>query len=96
MADLASTDVIKALRRPETVFTENYLNDPIRFAPDPRFHPESVIRQLNEYNVIERDNAEFAVVDLNADGAQFYPLPMITPIYKKAVVRKVVNTKIEP
>jgi hypothetical protein len=93
MAILAPADLIASLRRPKTVFTENYLNDPIRFPPDERFYPVSALRQLGEYTVVERDNAEFPVVDLNATGSQYYAVTMVSPTFKRDVVRKLYLSK---
>lgn len=84
MPQLAPSDLIVSLRRPTTIFTNSYLNDPIFFPADPRFDPISAIRQLDAYIILPRDLAQFAIVELNQATNQFYS----TTMYSRTVPRE--------
>lgn len=83
MAELANVEQIAALRRPKQLFTQAYLDDPITVITDERFIPETRLKQLNEIAVVERDQADFATVDINAVGAQNFPVLMTTTVYER-------------
>jgi hypothetical protein len=91
MAQLAPHEEIANLRRPKILITEDFLNDPIHIETDDRFHPETVLRQLDEFPVITRDGANFVIVDLGVSGAAYYPVQMFTQNYKRAELTKYIN-----
>jgi hypothetical protein len=73
MADRANQEQVNALRRPLIIYTDAYLNDPIQFTRDIRFDAESALRNADpNLPIIDRDEAEFAVVDLNSQDSQYY------------------------
>lgn len=94
MAELAPQEEIVALRKPEQIFTQNYLNDPIRFDTDARFVPDTVLRQLGEKVIVNRDQAEFAVFEMNAADAQWYPVTMFRPVYHRFDLERAVKRQI--
>lgn len=94
MAELAPPEVIAALRRPKQIYTEAYLNDPIKFDTDIRFIPETVIGQLNEIEVLPRDTADFVVVELNNAEQQYYAVTMFSALYNKDDFKKIIDRRI--
>ncbi len=88
MAQLAPEDVVASMRRPEVITTHAYINDPIKFTVDGRFYPETVLAQIGEIPIVDRDGANFAVIEYGTTGKTFYPIPMTSPIYKHAAVKK--------
>ena len=76
MAELAPNEEIVRLRKPQQIFTDAYLNDPIQFAPTEPFNVESAVEQLQTVPVVRRDFAQFLQVELNATGSQLYPVQM--------------------
>lgn len=91
MAELAPQEIIASLRRPKTLFTESYLNDPIFINTDERFHPETVLEQLNEISVVKRDGGNYAIIDLSTTGSVFYPVTMISPLFNRVAYMKTVD-----
>jgi hypothetical protein len=91
MAELAPQELIASLRRPKTILTDAYLNDPIQFDPDDRFEPESVLRQLNEIPIVDRDSVEFVMADINKQHEQWYPITMFRIRYSRGDVARVVD-----
>lgn len=81
MAELAPKEVIASLRRPKVLFTKAYLDTAIKTKTDERFHPETSLRQLNEIAVVDRDGANFALVDVGVSGSVYYPVHMTSPVY---------------
>lgn len=94
MAELAPKDVIASLRRPKQIYTEGFLDDPLKFDTDKRLEVETLLRELNEITMVERDQAEFAVIDIGADGEEYYPVPMYTLDYNRSDVERKVNKRI--
>lgn len=92
MAELAPKDVIASLRRPRLIFTDAYLNDPIKFEVDDRFQPETVLKQLDDIAIIDRDGAQFAIVDVGVSGSLYYPVEMNSPLYKRSMLLKNIDT----
>jgi len=93
MAELAPKDLITSLRTPQYLFTDSYLNDPIKFPADPRFVPETVVRQLEAFIVLPRDLAQFAVVELNTTDQQFLTVSMYKTAYNRDDFNKVIKRK---
>lgn len=91
MAELAPQEVIASLRRPKTLFTEAYINDPIFINTDERFHPETALQQFNEIAVVKRDGGKYAVIDLNSTGSIFYPIHMYNPLLNRAAYFQTVD-----
>jgi len=84
MAQLASLEEIASFRKPKQIYTQAYLDDPIRFNTDERFIPESLIRQVQDFPTVNRDFAQFVSVNLSATGSQFYPVSMYTSALNRA------------
>lgn len=76
MPPFASDKEIADLRRPKQLYTTAYINDPIFFNTDQRLTPESVLAQVQNFTVVQRDFAQFATVHLSATASQFYPVAM--------------------
>lgn len=84
MAQLASAEEIALFRKPKEIYTQGYLDDPIRFETDERFTPESLVRQVQDFPTIGRDFAQFVSVNLSATGSQFYPVSMYNSALNRA------------
>lgn len=84
MPELASLDEIAGLRKPKQIFTQAYLDDPIQFTTDQRLIPETLVRQVQDFPVVNRDFAQFLSVNLSATGPQFYPVSMYTSAINRA------------
>ena len=91
MAELAPQEIIASLRRPKTLFTEAYLNDPIFVNTDERFHSETVLTQLNEMPVVKRDGGKYAIIDLSFTGSLFYPVHMTSPLLNRIAYEKTID-----
>lgn len=94
MTQLAPADVITTLRRPKYLFTDSYLNDPIKAIDIVQFLPQTVIAQLNAYIVLPRDHAEFTVVELNQAVQQFYVAQMYSRTIDRTDYERVVDRRI--
>ena len=91
----APQEVIVSLRRPVTLFTDSYLNDPILFAADPRFNPITAVQQLDVYIVLPRDLAQFTIVELNEATNQFYTATMYSRTLKRESFARVIDRRIK-
>jgi hypothetical protein len=91
MAELAPDELIASLRRPKTIFTQNYLNDPINFDPDERFEPESAIRQLQQLSIVNRDSVGYALADINKRESQWYPITMFRPVLARQDIGRTID-----
>jgi hypothetical protein len=91
MAELAPNEVIASLRRPAVIFTENYLNDPVKFDPDERFEPESTLRELRKIAIAERDSVGYALVDINKREPQWYPKMMYRLVHSQPDVTRTID-----
>jgi hypothetical protein len=89
--ELLPPDAIARIRYPTQIFTEAYLNDPIRFEPDPRFNAESVTRQETDLPVVLRDYAEFLEVNLNSKTAIEFPVTMYRRILNRFDYDRVID-----
>jgi hypothetical protein len=79
-------------RSPTIVFTDAYLNDPIKFVQDPRFAPETALRELPSQSLALRDEFGYLQINLNTTEPQNYPVRMITTVLNRYDFKKVVNT----
>ncbi len=93
MAELATNEQIAALRRPVQLFTQAYLDDPITVPTDQRFIPETVLKQLNVIAVIDRDQSDFAQVDINAQDEQNYPVHMVARVFERTEYLRTIDKK---
>jgi hypothetical protein len=84
MAQLASLDEIAKFRKPKEIYTQAYLDDPIKFTTDLRLTPETLIRQVQDFPTVNRDFAQFVSLNLSATGSQFYPVSMYTSALNRA------------
>lgn len=93
MAEIAPKDLIYALRKPKVIFTKAFVDDPITFNTDERLLPDSLVRQTETISVVERDVANFAIVDTGVSGSVYYPSFMMSPTYKQEHVEKYIDTE---
>lgn len=91
MATLATQEQIAALRRPKQLFTQAYLDDPITVVSDQRFIPETALRELDQIAIIERDQSDFATVDINAEAEQNFPVHMFSVVYERTEYLRTVD-----
>jgi hypothetical protein len=73
------------------IFTDAYRDDPIQFKPDQRLIPETVLRQLDSESLVERDPAEYAVVNVNAANSVNYTVTMISAVYNRDDVERKID-----
>jgi len=91
MPNLAPEDVILQLRRPTTLYTDQYLNDPIEVTTDQRFIPETALRQFEEISVVTRDTADFIEVVVGGTSPAIYPVLMQSPVYNRDDFTRIVD-----
>jgi hypothetical protein len=88
MRELLPQDQVSMVRRPTVVFTQAYLDDPIRFTPDVRILPETLARQLQQTTSVVRDFADFVEINLSSAIPQLYPVPMHSIIYRRSDINR--------
>jgi hypothetical protein len=91
MAELAPQEVIASLRRPKVIFTQDFIDDPIKINTDERFHPETVLRQIEDIPVSDRDGANFVIVDIGLKTPSWYPIHMLSPLYNRVAYTTHIN-----
>lgn len=91
MAELASQAQIAELRRPKLLFTQAYLDDPITVNNDERFIPETKLASLDVISVVERDQADFASIDINESEPQNFPVHMMTRVFERTDFLRVID-----
>ena len=94
MPELAPIDLIASLRRPQQLFTQSYLDDPIQFPADPRFLPITAVKQLNAYIILPKDLAQFNIVELNQATNQFYTATMYSRTIKREDFQRLIDRRI--
>ena len=92
MSELVPQDQISMVRRPTVIFTNAYLNDPIKFTPDVRILPETLARQLQQEASVMRDFADFMEINLSSAVPQLYPIAMYSTRYYRADVGRIVKS----
>jgi hypothetical protein len=85
----APEDIAAASRHPQIIVTDAFLNDPFEFKTDARFDPIPALKEASELVIVDRDVAEFSVIDLGASGQQIYPVVMFSPTYNRENYEKV-------
>lgn len=91
MPSLAPEEVILQLRRPAVLYTNEYLNDPIKFNVDQRFIPETVLKQFDSISVVERDNADFIEISVGSPSASIYPVYMMSSVYNQDDYNRIID-----
>jgi hypothetical protein len=94
MPVLAPHDVAVLNRHPKLIFT-NATAEPIEFTNDIRFDPDSLVKEVTTETVVERDYADYAVIDLGVPNAQIYVVEMYTTVYSRQNFKRVFNQTIE-
>jgi len=92
MSELTPQEFANKHRHPELIISDAYLLDPIKFANDSRFDPESALKETLNGLTISRDQANFAVVDLGAKVQQLYTAEMYSLVYNRDVFATIFNT----
>lgn len=77
----------------EIIYTEAYLNDPIRFEVDPRLAAKSVVEDAMGESLQTRDLNGFVFTDLNPETPAFYPTRMFSPLYNRFTINDVIHTE---
>jgi hypothetical protein len=95
-----SGSIFEQVRRPDVLYTSNYLNDAIKYDTDPRLQLVSGtlpgIRQLDDSSgelfQYRRDQADFLVADLNDTGSiQWNSVQLYSPLYDRAQVERTID-----
>jgi hypothetical protein len=94
MPVLAPHDVAVLNRHPKLIFTDA-TGEPIEFLNDIRFDTDALISQGTTNTVVERDFADYAVIDLGVTDPQIYMVEMYTKVYSRANFKRVFNETIE-
>ena len=86
--------------RPSIVYTDGYLNDPIQTNADSRFQPTTLLQHISAsasggVSQYERDQANFVLVELSSAQPRHVSVEMKSPMYKPAVLDRVVNRTFE-
>lgn len=91
----AEQDPYLIIRRPDVLFTNGYLDNPITFKPDPRyFYPLDI-------NVVDyllkpyaRDIAQYIIVEIGntEDTEQYYTISLRTPTYSRELFNNIFDT----
>jgi hypothetical protein len=84
---------LQSFRRPDVVYTDRFLNDPIRFNPDDAFLPESVIEQETDIVLYPQDNLSFKLVPLNRNFSEYLPVRTYIAKYNPEKVREYINSQ---
>jgi hypothetical protein len=93
MADRANQQQQDALRRPNIITTSDFLKNPIEFNNDQRFDLASAVSASADFTTMERDQASFVVLDLNAADAQYFVVEMYSNAANRADYTKVIDKK---
>lgn len=76
----------------EIIYTEAYLNDPIRFEADPRLVVNSIVEDAMGESLQTRDLNGFVLTDINPETTSYYPSRMFSPLYNRLTINDVINT----
>lgn len=89
--EVLPADAVARIRFPKELYTQAYLNDEIRFAPDPRFNPETAIRQVTTTPVVNRDLADYLTVDINSKEPIAFPIAMYSKLINRFAYDRVID-----
>lgn len=93
---VATPSEVDRIREPELIFTDNYLNDPIRYRADDRFRPHTVVQQFPELpSQLKRDFAEFLQIDRNDDRPQLLTISMFSNVADRVLYKRVMGDRSE-
>ena len=81
--ELLPADAVARIRFPKELYTKAYLDDEIRFAPDPRFNAETAIRQVTTTQIVPRDLGDYLTVNLNAKEPVAFPITMFSKVINR-------------
>lgn len=95
MAELTPQEQAIKNRHPNLIFSDAFLNDPIKFTNDLRFDPESALKETTSLPLAPRDSANFVVLDLGKSDAQLYSTEMYSPKYNRTQFFEIIDTIIE-
>jgi hypothetical protein len=89
--EILPADAVARIRFPKEIFTQAYLDDEIRFAPDPRFNAETAIRQVTTTPVVSRDLGDYLAVDINSKEPIAFPISMYSKLINRFAYDRVVD-----
>jgi hypothetical protein len=93
----AANNPLHMIRRPEVLFTEGYLNNPIRFSPD-----EGLFEDRPDIELVEdaplsytRDLGNFLLIEVNSrdEEDRFLNIPLRTFSYSRVRFDRVFDTE---
>jgi hypothetical protein len=88
----ATPNEVDRVRYPEQLFTDGYLNDPIRYSPDNRYRQRTLVQQLDVLpSQISRDYAEFLQVDANNNRPQYFAINLYAPRWSRTQYERVIS-----
>jgi hypothetical protein len=92
----AKPSEVDRIRYPNIIFTQEYLDDPIKFVADSRFIPSTVVQQFPELpEQLTRDFADFLEVDINKDTPQLLTINLASKVVDPFQYKKILSSKIE-
>jgi hypothetical protein len=80
--------------QPKIIYTQAYLDDPIRFVVDARFDPESVLHHIDGIAVVDRDSTNFFIAEINTSHQVYYPVTFVVPVHQRSSVGRVIDKTI--
>lgn len=99
MKDIQSNSVVVAtpiqvdrIRYPEQLYTDGYLDDPIKFKTDSRFQPKTIVDQLNVLpNQVIRDRGQFLRVNEGIDDKQYVSINLYSTVWSRSAYTRVIS-----
>jgi len=92
MATQLPADAQQPIISPSVALADNFQLDEIIFNLQARFQDTSLVRTFTISNEATRDFADFAQIAESNTTPAFYSTLMISPLYKRVSVEKVINT----
>lgn len=93
---VATPSEIDRIRYPNIIFTQEYLDDPIKFVADSRFFPSTVVQQFSELpDQLPRDFADFLEVNINSDDPQLLTINLASKVVNPIQYKKVFGARAE-
>lgn len=87
------TNPIDAVRQPDVIATDSYLNDPIEFKTEKRLFQQSIIAEVSGGFVqYQRDESNYLRININQEvqPGQKMPVLMYSPLYKRDMYTKII------
>jgi hypothetical protein len=91
----ATPSEVDAVRRPDQIYTEGYLNSPIRYKTDPRFIPSLVTKELNSLpDSLKRDFVSAVQININTEDRQGFVINTYSPTWSREKYNRVMGTRV--